>query len=392
MKSLTQVLGLKRKADDGLAVFVLTEDAKTMAAVQAAADASGGGFVVTRVNGFDRIEDLLRKAAPSVILIDIDQDRGGTFQRLERMSGEAARHRVVIVSSRVDNDTILEAMQAGARHCLAKSAIAAELEQIVLRLTRGLVEAPSTDRAVTVLSSGGGCGSTTIALNLAAEFGTEGKESPALLIDLDTGYGSVATYLGLSGAYGIADVLRHEREIDPQLVQSTATKCSDGLHVLLSPASIDFSTPAPLDYGNLASVVDAARKGYEFTVIDAPRIPMSAAAILANASSLTLIVLELSVIDVRTARSIANALGRAGVPSERLLLVVNRYRKRSKMLSLADAERALEGLPLVTVSNDFESAMQSLNLGQPLSRAAPRSRIRRDIKGIADAIKNGSRI
>ncbi len=117
-------------------------------------------------------------------------------------------------------------------------------------------------------------------------------------------------------------------------------------------------------------------------MIDAPRVPLPAAAILAARSTMTLIVLQLTVKDVRVAREMMNVLAARGVPQSRMVPLVNRYRKTRRMITIEEGTKALGVQPLV-FSNDFKSAVQAFDYGQLLAKAARRSILRRDIQDLA---------
>ena len=112
---------------------------------------------------------------------------------------------------------------------------------------------------------------------------------------------------------------------------------------------------------------------------------MTGAAALARASDETLLVFELSVVDIRTARSMITALNDEGISSGTITPVVNRFRKRGQMLSPEDAEEAL-GLKPITIASEYECVAKSINFGQTLAHAAPRSMVRKDIKKVAQAL------
>src|SRR5262249_52022825 len=154
---------------------------------------------------------------------------------------------------------------------------------------------PAEGGAVTVLSAGGGCGATTVAVNLAAELQALDPDSrPALVADLDAHYGAVATYLGVDGEYGIFDLLTRAGAIDGQLISSTALAPSDRMHALLSTARKRLGEPITCDAQRLAQALDACKQAYHWTIVDAPRIAPAVAAELAQQSTATLLLLQLT--------------------------------------------------------------------------------------------------
>ncbi len=233
-----------------------------------------------------------------------------------------------------------------------------------------------------MLSAGGGCGATTLAIGIADVLARRAGE-PAILIDMDTALGAVGSYLGLESPYGLADVLKHSGKIDVQLVLSTAVAHGDSLRVLLSPATANFAAPAALELRNLETVLNVCQQASPFTVIDAPRVQMELAATLARQSLLTLVILQQNVKDIRTARTILLGLADRGVPWTTMLPVVNRWRKRTPMVSFQDTQKALGVSTVLQVANDFKSALRSMNYGQPVAQAAGNSKLTKHLRELA---------
>lgn len=328
----------------------------------------------------------LEKNPAAAVVVDLDPEPRLTLEALDPVIGAFSGTRFVVLAKEFRSDIVIEAMQAGARHFVVKDSIASQLAPALDRLLLNGAGTRSEGQGalVALLAASGGCGATTLAVNLANELQLLSAE-PSLLVDLDAFFGSAAVYLGLRGDFGIADVLAKQNRIDAELITTTAVAHDSSINVLLSPASTSFSRPLPLEYEQLGSVLQACRQAYRYTVVDAPRIPMDAAALIAERSRLTLIVLQLTVKDVRVARNMMTALGERGVPPERVLPLVNRYRKGRKgrrTITLQEAQKALGVKPFL-VSNDFKRAVRAFNFGQLLSRSAKRSALRKDLRNLA---------
>ena len=189
-------------------------------------------------------------------------------------------------------------------------------------------------------------------------------------------------------SYSVADVLSYDGPIDHQLISSTSLSSRDDMDVLASPAHVDLTNPSALRYDRLGQAAEACREGYAWTTIDAPCVSMDVAATLAHASHMTLIVLQLTVKDIRMVRAMISALNDRGVQSDQLIAVVNRCRRRNHSVSYEEAQRVLDGCTLRPISNDYVSAVKSINIGQPLASAAPRSALRRDVHDLALELSN----
>ncbi len=330
----------------------------------------------------DLVPHLESAAAPAVML-DIDPEPTRMLAALGPISERFPNTRFIVLSESLKNELMLAAMQAGARHFMLKSDLGAELEGVLKRLIGDGAAAPPTGGFVaTILSVSGGCGATTVAVNLANELHLLASK-PALLVDLDCDYGGAGTYLGLAGEYGIADVLDRNGELDPQLISSTAREYSHGLKMLINPMTVSPRAPGSLDYTRLQSAIGVCRRSYEFTVIDAPRVAVDVAAQLVGGSDVTLLVLQMTVKDLAMARNMLHALRDRGVSNDSLTVVVNRYHRRHTMLTLDDVRKTLGDVPLTCLSNDYPSAIKGLNYGQPLAEAASRSVLRRELRDLA---------
>jgi Flp pilus assembly CpaE family ATPase len=185
-------------------------------------------------------------------------------------------------------------------------------------------------------------------------------------------------------------VLNYAGAIDGNLIRSTATVHGERIHVLASPCSTDFAHVQPLNFDQLETVLAAARRSYPMTIIDAPRIALDTAAALAQHSVCTLLVLQLTVKDLRTAKAMLDALRERGVDSETITPIANRYAKR-QLISLDEAARALGGIEVLPIRNDYAPAIQGLNFGQPLSQAGPRSTLRKDIAELLSKLEGRKR-
>jgi pilus assembly protein CpaE len=333
---------------------------------------------------------LLAERAPAVI-VDLDAQPDRLLSQIEPLVRRFSDTRFLVVSDTVSHQLLLEAMQVGARHVLLKSSIPAELTGVLSRICP-----PSNHgrqgSVVTVLSAGGGCGATTVAVNLAEEIqrlDPKKASEPSLVMDLDPHYGGVATYYGLDGEYGLFDVLARPGSIDAQLIQSSAMIRSPQVHVLLGNAQARLGERTALEPQRLAEAIEACRNGYRWTLIDAPRVSLDVAAELTRHSVATLLLMQLTVKDIRVVRQMLNGLAERGIPRDGVRLLVNRYRRRGLLITVDEARRALnltEAEVPGVLSNDYGAVCKAMNLGKPLSEVSPRSDFTRDLRKLAEAL------
>ncbi|MGY1728822.1 CpaE family protein [Geodermatophilus sp. SYSU D01062] len=127
-------------------------------------------------------------------------------------------------------------------------------------------------RVVTVHAGKGGCGTTTVAVNLAVALAQD-AEQRVCLVDLDLRSGNVGVTVGLEPHRTLASA-----QAAADLPDAVVTPLQPGLDCVLAPA-----LPAEaerLDVGLVASVLDALTPRYDVVVVDTPpvvtRLVMSA--------------------------------------------------------------------------------------------------------------------
>jgi len=367
-------------------VLLLTAEQETATAVQAAVQSGSLRAVTAACRSMVELRSRLTKAADraqAIAVVDIDGDPPQMLYDLTKAITANPEVLFVVVSREFNENLVLQAMQAGARHFLRKSAISTELDAILGRL---LLHEPRSARrmgdVIAVLSCSGGCGGTIVAVNLAAELRLAASQ-PVLLMDLDPHYGSVGQYLNIRGKYGVGHMLQREGTVDRHLVESCAIPADDGLDVLLSPAVAEADRNLPMNYDHLLKVLEACRESHGYVVIDAPRLPPQAVTDLATISRVVVLVLRLAVRDVTYAKKLVALLRERGMAPDRILVVANQVTERNPLVKALEIQQGLGVKPLICVRTDRKKALRSTSYGKPLARWARLSGLRRDFRRIA---------
>ena len=118
----------------------------------------------------------------------------------------------------------------------------------------------------------GGVGASTVAVNLAWEFGhPDKKRTPlrTLLIDLDLQFGAVSSYLDLAPKSSVLQLLSDTEAMDNHSFSQAITKVTDTLSVITTPVEI-----VPMDLINGADIdrlFKMARRHFDIIVVDMPK-------------------------------------------------------------------------------------------------------------------------
>jgi pilus assembly protein CpaE len=367
----------------GSNILLITKENATANMVKSALNGTGHITLAGVCRDVSELRSHLSNTEVRAVVVDIDPDPVRVLYDLDMILDAYPETHAVVISSSSAKELILKAMQAGARHFLEKRTVASELPEVLqVLIHNGGKKQTGSGLVISIFSASGGCGATTVAINLASELRLSSSR-PVLAIDLDACYGSISTHLGITSEYGIADVLARGELIDEHLIKSSAYDYAEDFHVLTSPASLESPRTRSLQYESLPAALEVCRQAYGHTIIDAPRIPQSTVRSLGSLSDVVLVVFQLTVKDVRFARFMVSSLTNSGVADEKTILLANRVRRRGPLVRLEDSRKAVGLTSCQAIRSDWRKAMKSLNRGLPLAHVARRSGLRRDFRKLA---------
>jgi len=378
---------VKSNVTSGYDILLVTKESATKDEIKSALDKSDLMNLAGICKEVSELRSYLSSKNIQAVVIDIDPDPSRLLYELSAVLTAYPKIYFVVVCSHFTKKLALQAMQAGVRHFLEKKTIESDLAQELQQLIHGGAEkeAGLGSKVISVLSAGGGCGATTVTINLANELQLLSSR-PVLAIDLDSCYGAVSAHLGIKSKYGIADVLAGKNKIDRHLIQSSAYNYKEDFHVLVSPAGIESPRVKSLQLENLPQVLEACRQICAYTVVDAPRLPEQTIKNLATLSDIILIVFQLTIKDVNFARSMALSLNKSGIASEKIMSLANRVTKRGPLIRFEDGKKAIGLSSCQSICSDWRTAIKSVNQGKPLAQIARRSGLRKDFQKLAAKI------
>jgi pilus assembly protein CpaE len=306
--------------------------------------------------------DRLQNASPEVVLIDVVEP-SAAVETVSVLNRALADPWLLVVSEDNDPQLIIEAVRAGAREFLAQPVSSENLAQSFDRfLTERRRQKQSTvGRIYCVTSAKGGAGATTVAINLATAQ-AEMASSRVALIDLMSPLGDVAAYLNLKPEYSFSDALAAGPRLDPVLLETYMTQTRK-ISVLPGPG--EFRPEETTDVNAVAKTLEVSREAYTHTLVD---LPSSADEdLLRMCSHLSdgfIIVLTPEIPALWRTHRLLLFLGRICSPDV-LKVVLNRSHKRDRITS-KDIEKTLGHPVFWSLPNDYATAIESINSGQPL--------------------------
>jgi pilus assembly protein CpaE len=234
---------------------------------------------------------------------------------------------------------------------------------------------------VAVFNPKGGVGKTTVAINLAAALQVN-RGQRILLIDADTVTGHIATSLGLDQTRTVIDAWSDDVEEGVELrpLGQLAMSHQNGIDVVvLTSSPLDTEI---LEATRVGEAITAARRGYDFIVIDMhPSYSALNQAVFERADRI-LVPITPDVPAIRAGVQLTDVADRLGV-RDKLAMVVNRA---NSGVSVEDMERTV-GMPtLALIRSGGLLFVRAANEGRTVVEQFPKERVTEDFDALADQL------
>jgi pilus assembly protein CpaE len=345
------------------------------------------GFGVNIVGQFatpDPLAAMLGRAdAPQLVIVNLDPHAQDNLKKIGHLPRQFPNISFFAMSQVIDANLLMEAMHLGVKEFIplpiSEEKFAAAIERVAQTYGMG-----KKARVIHIIPTIGGCGSTTVACNVAASMAQESKTA---LVDLDLMRGAVAGSFDTRPRYTIADVMASAEKVDKQLLDNAlAMHCNSNLAILARP-DLPEDTQR-VNQPGLHRLLNILGRMFDNVVIDSVMSidPLYTTAL--QASDLNVIVMQLNVPSAKNAERFVGAMRRMGIEANKIRIVVNRFVKKGWDIEPSEVERAL-GLKISwMVPNDFKNAIAAINFGEPVVLRAPRSEMSVSLRGLAQALNS----
>jgi pilus assembly protein CpaE len=216
---------------------------------------------------------------------------------------------------------------------------------------------------ITFLGTKGGTGTTTMAVNCAAEMRRISGRS-TIVVDAKPGPGDVAVFLGLRPRHSLIDFIDQVAWNDPSQARRYVAEHTCGVHVL--GAAEGFGRPGVRDAEGVEQVLRCFAFLYDHVVIDAGTTLTAGAISALTMSDLVMLVANPDVPCLRNLQRLSDALKLAGVAPERVQIVLNRTSENGLLL-LPQIEQVLGRSIEFQVTSDYRTVAASINTGVPVN-------------------------
>jgi pilus assembly protein CpaE len=327
------ILALEQERRDTLKELVASAFPFTSTPVQVFASA----FPVAES---DPVMGQMRERRPDIVIVDFPANKANSaVATIELVHAELPAASIIALGDMLDGQAVIGAMRSGACEFLPSNCTADDLSKSVSELRPAAAQGRSMSggRLITVVNAKGGCGATTVAVNIAVTLQKE-RGGNCVLVDFAP-LGHAALHLSANPNFGIATALRSVSRLDQSLVEGLITHCECGLDLLAgmeSPA--DFEVPAE----GLRKLLEILCERYRYVIVDASSRLDPMLRTTCEASDLVLLVADANTLALLwSAARVQRYLAGDRSVYDKIQLVLNRYDPKFP-LSDTDAEAATD--------------------------------------------------
>lgn len=325
----------------------------------------------------------LRHEAPDILVVELSEgaDQLREWQHAIEVH-EIACPIIGVLDDESDgtDELLVEAVRVGFRDFLRRPASTGELAGVIRRIDTAKPEVGSRGRLLAVVSTKGGVGKSTIAINTAVHAAATTNQR-VLLVDVSLQLGVSASLLNLTPTITIADLASMQDRLDATMLREVTTQHESGLHVLPAPP-----TPAEaseIDETCISIILGVAKSAYDLVIVDSfPLLDATTLAILDRADHVC-VVTENVVPTLTGTAAMLKTLDQLDVSTSKRTLVLNRHQRCAGSLSASEVSQQMDE-PVAAVIKYDRKVLEAANLGRPIILSKSRMGVAKAMRTMAN--------
>ena len=278
----------------------------------------------------------------------------------------------------------------------------------VMRSNGNMVNSPGYDKSinsninnipdfakqiVTIYSTKGGIGKTTVAVNTTIQLAKYSKKK-ICLVDFDLTNANIHTHLGiLDSTYDLSVISNFESEIDSFSLSRIITKYrvkdknNEGVEIDVIVGFKEMKMSQRFDEKEVHKILTILEDMYDVVVVDTHPVytDIAVSTILKKATKI-IFVAEQEMTALTGAKDFILTSKKYGIPSEKLYLVLNRYKASTQIFTKNRIEKSLGKDIYATIPFDMDSARDAVNTNNPVTISDPYSELARAYLNVAKII------
>lgn len=237
-------------------------------------------------------------------------------------------------------------------------------------------------RVITVFSTKGGVGKTTIASNLAVSLARATKKKVAL-VDLDLQFGDIAIMLNVSVKNTISDLIKEINQLDRELMDDYLVTHFSGVRVLPAPIKPEYAEY--ITSAHVENIINTLRESYHYIVIDTSASFHETVLASLDMSDRILFISTLDLPTIKNVKSGLDIMDTLHYPREKISIVLNKASEQFG-IKYKDFEATLRHPIWCYIPEDSQTVITSANKGFPFVMTRTETRVAKALINVSNLI------
>lgn len=332
---------------------------------------------------------IAKEAGPDIVLMDINMPVMDGIKATHEITANCPETVVIMMSVQGEQEYLKKAMGAGARQYLVKPFTAEELINVITETysleskrkqhaKKEEVPEEIKSKVITVFSTKGGVGKTTIATNLAVSLSRITKKNVAL-IDLDLQFGDIAIMLNVSIKNTISDIVKDFKQLDSETIEDYLVTHFSGVKVLPAPAKPEYAEFITAEH--IEKIIKALKEKFHYIIIDTSASFNEVILTTLDLSDNILVVSTLDVPAIKNIKTGLEVMKSLNYSQNKVKVILNKT-SENYGVKLKDFEETLKYPVWAGIPEDSTTVITSANKGFPFVITRTETRVSRAIINI----------
>lgn len=356
-------------------VLIVDDSEQTRENIQAIFDLEKEIEVAGNASNGRQAVELAKQLKPDIILMDINMPEMDGIKATEAITESGLESPIIMMSIQGEKEYIKKAMTAGAREYIMKPFGVKELTDTIKRVyqveqnkkkkSMKTLETEKIDtKIISVFSTKGGVGKTTIATNLAVATANATRKK-VVLLDFDLQFGDVAICLNLYVKNTITELVSDLNNIEqePYLIEEYLLAHYSGIKVLAAPLKPENAEYVTAEH--IKRIIEILRGKYDYIIIDTPQGFNDVVITTLDLSDSIIYVSTLDLPSIKNTKNGLEIMKSLNYSTEKVKIIINKSNE-SFGIKINDFKKALNVDISEIIPEDLSAVTVSVNNGHPL--------------------------
>ncbi|MGO4886401.1 CpaE family protein [Anaerobacillus sp. MEB173] len=237
-------------------------------------------------------------------------------------------------------------------------------------------------KVITVCSTKGGVGKTTISVNTAVSLNKHNLK--VAVIDLDLQFGDVALLFDQQINQSIYDWVKQSYENGDKSIDRYVLHNKSGIDIIAAPTQPEFAELVTGEH--IAYLLETMKKEYDIIIVDTPPAFVETSLVALEHSDIIILVATLDLPALKNGKLAIETLDLLGL-KEKIKPILNRD-SDSEGMTKEVVENVLGVKIEATIPSDYRTVISSINKGEPFVTMAPRKPVAKALMKLSEQLVN----